>query len=79
MCEAFAQLQQNVTLYYTPSQVIREDIFHYYSVKTPFVLKSLPRVILPMKKNFVWENWHKFPRYAYAFLWSGLAAFVSPR
>jgi hypothetical protein len=79
MCEAFAQLGVHVTLYYIPSPVIKKDVFHYYDVKTSFVLKRLPRAVLPMKKNFLWENWYKFPNYAHAMLWSGLAAYIASR
>ena len=72
MCEAFAKIGWEVTLYYISSPVFKEDIFHYYSVKTPFTLQTLPRAILPIRKSFKWTGLRQLPNYIHAFLWAWL-------
>ena len=73
MCEAFTILGLQVTLYYLPSPIFKDDIMQYYDVKTPFTLKKLPRVLLPWRKNFRLETWMSVPSFVHAFLWSGFA------
>jgi len=79
MCEAFAKLGAEVSLYYISSPVLRDDIFKYYGVATPFGLKTLPRAILPLRKSFTWQGWRWFPMYVHAFLWSGLMTYLVRR
>jgi glycosyltransferase involved in cell wall biosynthesis len=77
MCEAFAKLGVEITLYYITSPVLRDDIFNYYGVATPFRLKTLPRAILPLRKSFTWQGWTRFPLYVHGFLWAGLVTYAA--
>ncbi len=71
MCEAFAALGTEVTLYYIPSSVLRDEIVTFYDIKTPFTMKPLRRALLPIRKNFKLERWASVPSFIHAFIWSG--------
>jgi glycosyltransferase involved in cell wall biosynthesis len=77
MCEAFAALDFEVVLYYIPSSSLNEDIHTYFDIEKDFSFKSLPRAILPFRKNFKLNKWSSLPLFAHAFLWSGLVAYLS--
>lgn len=74
MCEAFAALGLEVTLYYIPSTVLKDDIVEFYDIKRPITLKPLPRAVLPMRKSFKLETWRSVPSFVHGFIWS---AFVT--
>jgi len=71
MCSAFAKLGLRTTLYYIPSPHIRDDPLQYYHVKTPLIVKPLPRAVFPIRKNFTLEKWTSLPSFFHAFIWSG--------
>lgn len=71
MCEAFAALGIEVTLYYVPSSVLRDEITDFYNIKRPLTLKPLPRALLPMRKSFTLKTWTSFPSFVHALIWSG--------
>jgi glycosyltransferase involved in cell wall biosynthesis len=79
MCEAFARLGLQVTLYYIPSSTFKDDIMRYYDVKIPFVLKPLPRAVVPLRKSFSLEKWTALPSFAHAFVWSGFVTALACR
>lgn len=78
MCEAFSKLGWEVSLYYIPSLSIREDIFEYYGLTHQFVLRPLPRAVLPIGKCFTWGRGGllKGLQYFHAFLWAGVVAAI---
>lgn len=71
MCNAFAKLGLRTTLYYIPSPHIRDDPLQYYRVKTPLIVKPLPRAVFPIRKSFTLEKWTSLPSFFHAFVWSG--------
>jgi glycosyltransferase involved in cell wall biosynthesis len=76
MCEAFAALGLEVTLYYIPSSVLRAEVADFYGIKRPFTLKPLPRAVLPMRKSFKLERWTSFPSFVHALIWSGFVIYM---
>lgn len=76
MCEAFSKLGWEVSLYYIPSPFIREDIFEYYGLTQRFVLRPLPRAVLPLRKSFTWDTGGllRAPQSFHAFLWAAVVA-----
>lgn len=74
MCEAFSALGIEVTLYYIPSSVFKDEIVDFYKIKEPITLRPLPRVLLPMRKSFKLQKWASFPSFVHALIWS---AFVT--
>jgi glycosyltransferase involved in cell wall biosynthesis len=79
MCEAFASIGLQVTLYYIPSSVFHEDIMGYYDVHLPFILKTLPRALVPLRKSFKLEHWRAIPAFVHAFVWSHIVTALACR
>lgn len=78
MCEAFSKLGWEVSLYYIPSPFVSQNIFEYYGLSHRFVLRPLPRAVLPLRKSFTWDRGGllKASQYFHAFLWSALVATI---
>jgi glycosyltransferase involved in cell wall biosynthesis len=51
----------------------------YYDVKVPFVLKTLPRAVIPLRKSFSLEKWTALPSFVHAFVWSGFVTALAYR
>src|SRR4029453_9767914 len=79
MCEAFASIGSQVTLYYIPSSVFQEDIMGYYDVHLPVILKTLPRAFIPLRKSFKLEHWRAVPAFVHAFVWSRVVTALACR
>jgi glycosyltransferase involved in cell wall biosynthesis len=80
MCEAFASLGLQVSLYYLPQPRIHEDIRKYYDIRGPIDLKRFPRAVLPLRKHFKLNHkWSAIPSFVHAFFWCGFAVQLASR
>lgn len=77
MGHAFAMLGFQTTLYYIPSPYGGNNPLHYYDAKPQITLKPLPRAVLPLNKNFKLEKLRALPSFLHAFVWSGVASYLT--